>query len=133
MTLSFCACGCGERVKDKRSKYLRNHHNRNRPLIVGLDYEVVDTGYKTPCHLWLKCLSELGYARLSRGGETALIGHVYVWTQANGPVPEGLELDHLCSVRRCIREDHLEPITHAENVRRSNALRWARWREAQAA
>jgi hypothetical protein len=28
-------------------------------------------------------------------------------------------LDHLCRNRRCVRPDHLEPVTIAENVRRS--------------
>lgn len=35
-----------------------------------------------------------------------------------GPVPDGLEPDHLCRVRPCIRPDHLELVTHLENCRR---------------
>jgi len=35
-----------------------------------------------------------------------------------GPVPDGLELDHLCRVRSCCNPDHLEPVTHKENIRR---------------
>jgi hypothetical protein len=30
-----------------------------------------------------------------------------------------MELDHLCRNRACVRFDHLEPVTHVENVRRS--------------
>ncbi len=35
-----------------------------------------------------------------------------------GPIPEGLELDHLCRVRHCVNPDHLEAVTHRENIRR---------------
>lgn len=38
-----------------------------------------------------------------------------------GPIPEGLQLDHLCRVRRCVNPEHLEPVTCAENVRRGRA------------
>lgn len=47
--------------------------------------------------------------------------HVNAWESANGPVPEGLELDHLCGNRACINVEHLEPVTHQENVRRAAA------------
>ena len=37
-----------------------------------------------------------------------------------GPVPVGLELDHLCKNRRCCNPAHLEAVTHAVNTRRSD-------------
>jgi hypothetical protein len=37
----------------------------------------------------------------------------------NGPVPDGHELDHLCQQHYCVNPDHLEPVTHQENIRRS--------------
>lgn len=45
--------------------------------------------------------------------------HQYVWTTLVGPVPDGMELDHLCRNRACCNPDHLEPVTHRENVLRS--------------
>jgi len=35
-----------------------------------------------------------------------------------GPIQEGLEFDHLCKVTLCVRPDHVEPVTHDENMRR---------------
>jgi hypothetical protein len=39
-----------------------------------------------------------------------------------GPIPEGLQLDHLCSVPHCVNPEHLEPVTARENVLRSRGL-----------
>ena len=38
-----------------------------------------------------------------------------VWEAANGPLPDGLVLHHLCENVACVRPDHLDPITHAEH------------------
>lgn len=47
--------------------------------------------------------------------------HRWAWEFTNGPIPDGLEIDHLCRNRACVRPTHLEPVTHAENVRRAMA------------
>ena len=43
-----------------------------------------------------------------------------------GPVPKGLDLDHLCRNRACINPAHLEPVTRSENLRRGEAGGWQR-------
>ncbi|MFL5861067.1 MAG: HNH endonuclease signature motif containing protein [Solirubrobacteraceae bacterium] len=124
MELPFCACGCGQRVRAKASTYLRNHHNRNRAFVEGQDYAVVDMGYETPCHVWLRCTKN-GYAWVTRARRTTT-AHIVNYERKVGPVPKGKELDHLCRVKHCIREDHLEPVTRAENNRRAQKVRWDR-------
>ena len=44
--------------------------------------------------------------------------HRALYENVNGPVPYGLQLDHLCRVPSCVNPDHLEPVTPAENCRR---------------
>lgn len=44
--------------------------------------------------------------------------HRFCYELLVGPVPDGLVLDHLCRVRHCVNPDHLEPVTHRENVSR---------------
>lgn len=38
-----------------------------------------------------------------------------------GPIPPGLVIDHKCRNTWCVNPAHLEPVTHAENVRRGKA------------
>lgn len=46
--------------------------------------------------------------------------HIHEWTQVNGPVPDGLVLDHLCRRRNCKAVHHLEPVTQSENEKRKS-------------
>lgn len=72
----------------------------------------------TPCWLWTRSTRRgYGRARAPRGVGTEA-AHRIAWMMLVGPIPEGLELDHLCRVRACVNPAHLEPVTHAENLRR---------------
>jgi hypothetical protein len=51
--------------------------------------------------------------------------HVVMYELLVGPVPAGLQVDHLCFVRHCVNPDHLEPVTAAENMRRMSARQTA--------
>lgn len=62
------------------------------------------------------------YARVRWRGRLRCL-HVRVYEQAHGPIPAGYEVDHLCGNYKCIRLDHLEAVTKAENVRRSRATK----------
>lgn len=70
------------------------------------------------CWLWTGTLTAHGYARYS-----GTVAHRLLWEHVHGPLAPGLELDHLCRVRHCVNPDHLEPVTHTENVRRGNGGR----------
>lgn len=79
-----------------------------------------------PCWLWTASLNNHGYGRFrfgSRrdGSSREISAHVWAYVDAAGPVPPGLELDHLCRVTRCVRPSHLEPVTHRENTLRSES------------
>jgi HNH endonuclease len=90
-------------------------------------YAVTDRGYETPCHVW-QGAHVGGYGRVRDAGRLRY-AHVMAWEAVNGPVPAGLELDHLCRVPACIRPDHLEAVTRAVNVRRGDGPRLSRERK----
>lgn len=72
------------------------------------------------CMLWLGSQNERGYGWL-RVGTKLLKAHRISCALAYGPIPEGLEVDHLCRARHCVAPEHLEAVTHAENMRRGIA------------
>jgi hypothetical protein len=64
---------------------------------------------------------ELASGRLDKDGYAfhgKTRAHIHAWTCVNGPVPEGLVLDHACNRRACKAVHHLEPTTQSENLRR---------------
>jgi hypothetical protein len=71
------------------------------------------------CWLWTGATMRNGYAVIQRGrglGTTA--AHRVAYEALVGPIPAGLELDHLCRVRHCVNPAHLEPVSRSENNRR---------------
>jgi hypothetical protein len=49
------------------------------------------------------------------------VSHRVAYELVVGPIPLGLELDHLCRNTLCTNPEHLEPVTRAENMRRRMA------------
>ena len=71
------------------------------------------------CWLWTGALDSHGYGNFFGPNGHNVGAHRYAYEHQNGPVPDGLELDHLCRIRACCNPAHLEPVTSAENKQRS--------------
>lgn len=67
---------------------------------------------------WLWTASRIGGGYGSFGLNGTKYAHRLVYEDLVGPIPAGLDIDHLCRVRHCVNPDHLEPVTRAENLRR---------------
>ena len=72
----------------------------------------------TGCWLWVGATGKNGHAQLRNQGKTDYSYRVSYRTLV-GSIPSGLELDHLCRTTQCVNPQHLEPVTHEENMRRS--------------
>jgi hypothetical protein len=74
----------------------------------------------TPCWEWGGGYHSKGYGIFKVAGQTFFAFRL-LYEQEVGPIPEGLVPDHLCANTACVRWDHIEPVTHAENIRRGFA------------
>lgn len=81
-----------------------------------------DRGHSTPCLVWQAGKTTGGYGE-TWDGRRVLYAHRLAYERAHGPIPKGLQIDHLCRVRSCCNPEHLEAVTVAVNVRRGNAAK----------
>lgn len=82
-------------------------------------YSLVTIDQETDCHTWEGGLGGNGGYGSFRVRGTTVRAHRFIYELLIGRIPNGLELDHSCRNRRCVNVAHLEPVTHAENMRRS--------------
>jgi hypothetical protein len=77
------------------------------------------------CWEWKAYRDSDGYARLCVAGKP-VYAHRFAYNHWVGDIPDGFQLDHLCHNPGCVNPHHLEPVTHAENMRRSDNLKGTR-------
>ena len=73
----------------------------------------------TGCWLWIAGIAGGGYGSYWNGTKK-VSAHRFSYEQTRGPIPQGLEIDHLCRQRLCVNPEHLEAVTHRENVLRGD-------------
>lgn len=89
----------------------------------------VNVDPETGCWLWTGNLTNTGYGayQIKRNGKFIRGAHRVAYFLFVGPIPDGLQLDHLCRVRHCANPAHLEPVTSQENTLRSPFTMASRW------
>lgn len=117
--------GCGLPVKVKKHGYCNAHYLR---MLRGKDMDAPVTPPnqtdeqrfwikvdKTPaCWNWTGANIGNGYGafRINGGNQ---VSHRVSFEWSNGPIPEGMEVDHMCFNRSCVNPAHLRLLTHAQN------------------
>lgn len=89
------------------------------PLEIRLESRIAK--YENGCWEWTGPCSASGYGILSRNGKTTK-AHRAAYECWRSPIPEGMDLDHLCRNHRCVNPDHLQVVTRRENILRGEGL-----------
>ena len=77
---------------------------------------IMRTAWDGSCLVWMGRKSRSGYGRMSIGSKN-VAAHRYSWEIANGPIPAGMVIDHICHNPACVLPEHLRIATTAENAR----------------
>jgi hypothetical protein len=70
------------------------------------------------CWLWTGTVGKNGYGQIRDENRRHIYAHRWAYERERGPIPAGLQIDHLCRNKRCVNPAHLEAVTRVENTRR---------------
>jgi hypothetical protein len=101
-------------------KYTQEENSlRNGLAAVGLQRFWQYVSRKGSCWIWTGHVDAHGYSRIVVAGK-CMSAHRLIYGAKHGPIAVGLVIDHLCRVTNCVNPDHLEAVSHSENVRRGS-------------
>lgn len=92
----------------------------SREVLRGRFLKFVSPEPNSGCWLWMGGCNHDGYGNFGVDGRTES-SHRIAYLFEKGVIPVGLELDHKCRIKSCCNPDHLEPVTHHENIRRAGS------------
>lgn len=101
-------------TEHQEQRFCSHHCAHQKDPILRLMARIKKT---SSCWRWDGPVNNNGYGVIGLRGRKVLV-HRFSYELLIGPIPEGLELDHLCRNRRCANPDHLEPTTHKINCLR---------------
>jgi len=104
------SCVAGKPIPELTDRQLRNF------------WAKVTLPDETGCMNWTGSRKGNGYGEVSLKPAGKFLVHRVAYTIANGPIPPGLVIDHLCRNPQCVNPEHLEAVTNRENTLRGAAM-----------
>jgi len=74
------------------------------------------------CWEWQGCCDWNGYGQFDRKGQASNLAHRTAYEFTVGPIPDGMEIDHICHNRKCVNPAHLRPATRKQNNENPSGL-----------
>jgi hypothetical protein len=117
----------GPSAKPGNVKWVRGPY-RVRPIGDRFVAKMGPVDPDTGCQPWRgRIASSHGYGTFFADGKLRR-AHRFSYELFKGPIPEGMQIDHLCRNCACVAPDHLEAVTQQENLRRGVGREAARAR-----
>lgn len=116
--------GCGEPHEARgwcNKHYIRWRNHGDPEPATRVNYRDPEDAFKARtewqygCLVWVGSTSTGGYGRIRVAGRE-VNAHRYAWERANGPIPDGLDVDHVCRNRLCCNVSHLRLATRKQNM-----------------
>lgn len=122
-TSPFCKIEeCGEPVKARGwcEKHYQRWHKHGDPFGGNRNYSSPEESFAArtkaqgECIIWTGSINDSGYGKIWDGKQTVR-AHRYAWERVNGPIPEGMFIDHRCHNPACVKVAHLRLASQSEN------------------
>lgn len=68
------------------------------------------------CWVWFGATNSKGYGCLGVDGR-GYLAHRVAYAEEVGPIPDGMQINHICGIKPCVRPDHLEVVDASGNIR----------------
>jgi len=123
---SFPGCGRAHLARGMCSGHYRQSRKKGvlRPLSAWMRrlteaerFELKIAPGENGCIIWTGAISPAGYGQFCVDG-IQVSAHRWSYQRANGPIPAGKVVDHLCRVPKCVNPSHLEVVSQQENTLR---------------
>jgi hypothetical protein len=112
---------------------LRGGRGRSYSIAERLAARTIKSSSPDGCWLIQGCgigVGGYGQIKLDAPSRQLIPAHHAAWLLAHGPIPDGLVVMHICDEPRCVRLDHLQLGTQAQNVQDSvQKGRHSLWRQ----
>lgn len=112
------AKGCPCKVKANAAERCRGRFSKNVDESMQQRRVLTPSGLDSPCWELNYKKHHTGYQYVFTDGRQEL-AHVYSYRKHHGPVPDGMEVSHLCHNKACHNPEHLTAESHTDNMRRS--------------